>query len=569
MFKIIIKNKYLFFLTVLLLMIANISSLLLINIQQVLIDNVYINFDITLFIKTLLIITILTLLNIILYSFNPYIMLKNQMFTRISLCNKIVDKIYLLPLEKFLCKKTADFTNCILRDANMSAHLVTFTIPQFVNDIIMFTVYTIFIIYVDYKIIPFIFISAITFIILERKTGKEVKSAREEIMENENKIITYFDEGLTYTRQVIAFHREKWEENIFQKIFKNYFNSCLKNIKISANIALYKEWCRWIPQVIILAIIGYHAICEKLSIGTMIITYELSSSVINYIISIFNYAIELQNSKPYLTNIKTLLEEQETIDGEKVFPYKYDNTALQHIDFSYNPEKVTLKDITMTCNRNETIAIVGKSGSGKSTIGNLFMREYQPVRGDILIDHESVQKIKQTEWNEHVKLVREESYIFADTIKNNILLGRDISNEQLHNTCKLVEIHDFIMDLPHQYDEDLGEQGITLSGGQKGRLLLARAIINNPDILILDEAFSSLDAELENRIYSNIKMFRKNKATIIITHNLASIINADKIYVIDNGGIVEMGTHRELMNHKSLYYDLYHSEQRESEAFNE
>lgn len=566
----IIKNKYIFFLTVFLLLAANVSSLLLINIQKVLIDDVFVNFDVTLFVKTLLTIAVLTLLNIIFYSFNPYVMLKNQMLTRISLCNEIVNKIYLLPLGVFLRKKTADFTNCILRDANMSSHLVTFIIPQFVNVIIMFVVYTIYLVYIDYKIIPFIFISAITFIVLERKTGERVRSNREKIMENENKIITYFDEGLTYTRQVIAFHRGKWEANIFQKIFKDYFDSCLKNIKINSNIALYKEWCRWIPQVIILAIIGYNAIYEKMSIGTMIITYELSSNVINYIISIFNNVIELQNSKPYLTNIGTLLEEQEISDGSKAFPHKYKSVELQEIKFSYNPDKVVLKDISMKLNRNETIAIVGKSGSGKSTIGNLLLREYEPIHGDILMDNTSVQEIKQAEWNEHVKLTREESYIFADTIKNNILFGRmNVSDEQLYSACKLVEIHDYIMDLPNQYDEELGEQGITLSGGQKGRLLLARAIIDNPDILILDEALSSLDSEIENRIHSNIEMHRKDKVTIIITHRLTSIINANRIYVIDNGEIVETGTHRELMNNKSLYYDLYNSDKKESRIFNE
>lgn len=559
----IIKSKNIFFFTVFLLLAANVSTLLLISIQKVLIDDVFANFNIPLFVKTLLIITLLTLLNIFFYSFNPYLMLKHQMLTRISLCNEIINKIYSLPLEVFFRKKTADFINCILRDANISSHLVSFIIPQFINVIVFFIVYTVYLVYIDYKIIIFVFIGAITFIFLERKTGVLVKNNREKILENENKIIAYFDEALTYTRQVIAFHRENWEVNIFQKIFKNYFDSCLKYIKITSNIALFKEWCKWLPQVIILAIIGYNAIYKKMSIGTMIITYELSSNAMDYILSIFNYVIELQNGRPYLANIRTLLKEQEIKYGSEVFPLKYKFIELKKVNFSYNSDKLVLKDISMKFNQNETVAIVGKSGSGKSTIGKLLSREYVPISGDILIDSIPVKEIKHTEWNKHIKLVGEESFIFADTIKNNILFGRtDIPDEQLYSACKLVELHDYIMSLPQKYDELLGEQGITLSGGQKSRLLMARAIINDPDILILDETLSSLDAETENRIYSNIKMYREDKVTIIITHRLSSISHANRIYVINNGEIVETGTHEELLSNKSLYYELYNSDEK-------
>lgn len=563
-FKIIKSKGIYFFTSLLLLLVSNISSLLLISMQKVLIDNVFVNFSTALFVKTLIIIILLTLINIFLYSLNPYIMLKHQMMSRISLCSEIINKIYSLPLDVFMRKKTADFTNYILRDAAICTHFVSFILPQFINVVILFIVYTVYLIHIDYKIILFVVIGSIAIIILERKTGGLVRDNRKIIMENENKIMAFFDEALTHTRQVIAFHREKWEAGVFNKIFKNYFDSCLKQIKITSNITLLKEWCKWFPQVIILAIIGYNAIYNEMSVGTMIIAYELSSNAMDYILSIFNYVIELQNGKPYLVNIKTLLNEKEIKYGQEGFPHEYKVVELKKINFSYNSDKLILKDISMKFCKNEIIAIVGKSGSGKSTIGRLLSRKYEPDCGDILIDGIPVKKIKLTEWNKHIKLVNEDSFIFADTIKNNILLGRrDITDEQLHNICMMVELHDYIMRLPHQYDELLGEQGVTLSGGQKSRLLIARALVNNPDILILDETFSSLDAETEYMIYSNIRWYRADKITIIVTHRLSSITNADRIYVIDNGEIVEAGTHEELINNKSLYYELYNFDKRE------
>ena len=219
----------------------------------------------------------------------------------------------------------------------------------------------------------------------------------------------------------------------------------------------------------------------------------------------------------------------------------------------------------MTIHKGETVAFVGMSGGGKSTLINLIPRFYDVTEGEILVDNHNVKDFLTGSLRNQIGLVQQDNILFSDTVKENILLGRpDLSDEEVIEAAKMANAHEFIMNLQDGYDTEVGERGVKLSGGQKQRLSIARIFLNDPPILILDEATSALDLESEAIIQEALDVLSKDRTTLIVAHRLSTITHADKIVVIENGEIVEMGTHQQLIDKKvlmSIYiaYKIYNN----------
>lgn len=222
--------------------------------------------------------------------------------------------------------------------------------------------------------------------------------------------------------------------------------------------------------------------------------------------------------------------------------------------FKYNEnESEVLHDINLTINKGETVAFVGMSGGGKSTLISLIPRFYDVTAGEINIDGNNVKDFLTGSLRNQIGLVQQDNILFSDTVRENILLGRpDATEEEIVEAAKMANAHDFIINLPEGYDTEVGERGVKLSGGQKQRLSIARIFLNNPPILILDEATSALDLESEAIIQEALDVLSKDRTTLIVAHRLSTITHADKIVVMENGQIVETGTHQELIAKKVL-----------------
>jgi ABC-type multidrug transport system fused ATPase/permease subunit len=280
---------------------------------------------------------------------------------------------------------------------------------------------------------------------------------------------------------------------------------------------------------------------------------------------------ELAGELASLEKINEIFEEsnkyQNIISGKRSLNSLQSSIRFQQVNFAYNEKKVVLHDITFSIGKNEMIALVGPSGGGKSTIVDLVIRLIDPDSGRIMIDDSDLRDLDLNQYHRKIGYVGQESLIFNDTVMNNICYAiGSCSPEKAKEAAMTANAHDFIMHLPQQYDTILGERGVTLSGGQKQRIALARAIYKQPEILILDEATSSLDSESEKIILEAIKKIRHSITIIAIAHRLSTIENADSIVVIEDGNIVESGTHEELLasgNTYKRYYELQHSRQRE------
>jgi subfamily B ATP-binding cassette protein MsbA len=216
-----------------------------------------------------------------------------------------------------------------------------------------------------------------------------------------------------------------------------------------------------------------------------------------------------------------------------------------------------LENFSLVIPKGHTVALVGQSGSGKSTIANLIPRFYDVNSGEILLDGINIKDLTKESLRDLIGLVTQESILFHDTVNNNIQLGvESASMEQVIQSAKIANAHEFIIDLPKKYDTNIGDSGNTLSGGQRQRLSIARAVLKNPPIMILDEATSALDTESEQLVQSALENMMKNRTSVVIAHRLSTVQKADLIVVMQKGKIVEQGKHQELLNKKGVYYNL-------------
>ncbi|MGA9589862.1 MAG: ABC transporter ATP-binding protein [Salegentibacter sp.] len=264
---------------------------------------------------------------------------------------------------------------------------------------------------------------------------------------------------------------------------------------------------------------------------------------------------EFLKEEPEITNLK---ETPDSIKGKIIF---------KNVSFTYDDTNITaLKDVSFEVNSGETLAIIGKTGSGKSTILELIGRLYDIDRGEILIDGRNIRELNLESLRKSIGYVPQDAFLFSDSIRNNIKFGKtEATDEEIYEAARNASVHKNIVGFSKGYDTVLGERGITLSGGQKQRVSIARAIIHDPQILLFDDCLSAVDTETEEEILSNLFKISKEKTTILVSHRISSAKNADKILILEDGAIVQQGTHSQLLNQEGYYKELYAKQLNEKE----
>jgi ATP-binding cassette subfamily B protein len=314
---------------------------------------------------------------------------------------------------------------------------------------------------------------------------------------------------------------------------KMYIDGTIKSIGTIAEFILYVNMLTW-P----VATIGW--------VSSLIQEAEASQKRINEFLKI----------EPEIKNSNT---EKSIIKGEIEF---------NNVSFTYSDTNIeALKNISFKVNKGETLAILGKTGSGKSSILTLITRMYDIEKGTILIDGTPISNVNLFDLRNSIGIVPQDAFLFSDSIKNNIKFGKETAtDEEVFDAAKKAVVHDNIIHFKNQYDTILGERGITLSGGQKQRVSIARAIIKNPEILLFDDCLSAVDTETEEKILNNLLQISKNKTTIIVSHRISSAKNADKIIILDEGKIIQQGSHNQLVNQEGYYKELYYKQLSEKEV---
>ncbi|HDM4066860.1 TPA: SAV1866 family putative multidrug efflux ABC transporter [Staphylococcus aureus] len=404
-------------------------------------------------------------------------------------------------------------------------------------------------------IFPFYILTVYVFFGRLRKLTRERSQALAEVQ-------GFLHERVQGISVVKSFAIEDNEAKNFDKKNTNFLTRALKHTRWNAYSFAAINTVTDIGPIIVIGVGAYLAISGSITVGTLaaFVGYlELLFGPLRRLVASFT---TLTQSFASMDRVFQLIDEDYDIKngvGAQPIEIKQGRIDIDHVSFQYNDnEAPILKDINLSIEKGETVAFVGMSGGGKSTLINLIPRFYDVNSGQILIDGHNIKDFLTGSLRNQIGLVQQDNILFSDTVKENILLGRPTAtDEEVVEAAKMANAHDFIMNLPQGYDTEVGERGVKLSGGQKQRLSIARIFLNNPPILILDEATSALDLESESIIQEALDVLSKDRTTLIVAHRLSTITHADKIVVIENGHIVETGTHRELIAKQGAYEHLY------------
>lgn len=474
--------------------------------------------------------------------------------------NALYKKTVGLPISYFSEKRKGDTIARITSDVLEVQHSFLSILELIVREplMILFTITMMLLISVELTVFVFIFIPISGFII--SRVGKSLKKKSSQVQAEQGYFLSLVEETLGSLKIIKGFNAEPRIQGKFEESTTRFFKYSTK-LSHRRNLASpISEFLGICVIAILLWYGGNMVLIEKtLDASSFLIYMGLAYNILTPAKAISKASYSIKKGDAAAARILEILETESTItdlpNAKETAPFSSE-IALENITFSYEEDAV-LHNFSTTIKKGETVALVGQSGSGKSTIANLITRFYDVNEGSIKIDGEDIKTLTKKSLRDQMGLVTQDAILFNDSIRNNINLGNsEATDKEIIEALKIANAWEFVKELPTGLDTTIGDGGNKLSGGQKQRLSIARAVLKNPPIMILDEATSALDTESEQLVQKALENMMLNRTSIVIAHRLSTIQKADKILVLQKGKIIEQGKHQELLEAKGMYYKL-------------
>jgi subfamily B ATP-binding cassette protein MsbA len=474
--------------------------------------------------------------------------------------NELYQKTVELPIAYFTEKRKGDIIARISTDVNEIQNSLLAILELLVREplTIIFTIIVMFTISIKLTIFVFVFIPVSGLII--SRVGKSLKKHSKKVQDENGVFLSILDETLNGLKVIKSYN----SENKFTTTFKNSTTRLYQFANTLAHRSNLASPTSEFLGIVVIAVIllygGKMVLVDNILTPDEFITYmALAYNILTPAKAISKASYKVKAGNASADRVLEILQTTSSLKDNENAKQKIDFTSgieIKNINFKYQDELV-LKNFSLSIEKGKTVALVGQSGSGKSTIANLVTRFYDINNGSIEIDGEDIRSLTKHSLRNLIGLVTQDSILFNDTVKNNIILGKEnATNDEIIDALKIANAWEFVKDLPNGIETNIGDSGNKLSGGQKQRLSIARAVLKNPPIMVLDEATSALDTESERLVQDALENMMKNRTSIVIAHRLSTIQNADTIIVMQKGEIVEQGKHQELLDKNGVYNNL-------------
>ena len=467
-----------------------------------------------------------------------------------------------LPINYFKKNKLGDTLSKLTNDTT-SLGRIGFIIFDMFKEFLTVIILTAILFKVDY-ILALISLVLLPLIIrVVRKYTKKIRKYGRERQDTTGKVTAFTQETLSGIFVIKAFNNTDFVIDKYKDLTKEEFEQAYKTTKIKAKVSPINEVITTFMVLLVVLYGGYQILVTKNITSGDLISFVTALGLMHQPLKrLISKNNDLQDSLPSADRVVEIFDEKIETDvfGEAVkFDEKIQNIKFENVNYKYEDSNdYVLKNINLDVKAGEIVAFVGKSGSGKTTLVNLLARFFNTDEGSVTVNGVNIKNIPLGIYRNKFAIVPQETFLFGGTIKENISFGKEVTDEEIITAAKMANAYNFIQeDLPNKFETEVGERGALLSGGQKQRIAIARALIKNPEIMILDEATSALDSESEKLVQDALDSLMEGRTTFVIAHRLSTIVRADKIVVMDNGEIKEIGTHSELIAMNGIYKNLY------------